>query len=345
MDSDFRVYVECMTYNQERFISDALRGFVSQQTSFPFVVVIVDDASTDRSPDVIRTFMTDYFRMDETGIAYSVTRAYGDVLFARHQSNSNCYFAFVSLRENHYGQNKSKWPYVAEWMDRAEYIAFCEGDDYWTDPTKLEKQVSFLDEHPDFVMCCSAFSQTLDGQEDMKEFIVMEKDEITIEDITRGIWIGTMTTIFRKDAMRDYRAPFPGLPMGDLPLWCHLALKGKVKYMTDVTSNYRRLTNSASHFVDEKKQFVFDLSAMRVREYYARQSNCIEAVKRLFAKKAHFCLETCYKNRWLDFPLEQLWHFVTEYGHPSGYDKIRYWGLQNAFTYRVSSFILSLLDK
>ena len=71
--------------------------------------------------------------------------------------NSNIrYFAVVYLKENHYSQKKSKAPYLTEWED-TKYIALCEGDDYWTDPLKLQKQVDFLERHPDYSLCCHRF--------------------------------------------------------------------------------------------------------------------------------------------------------------------------------------------
>ena len=320
-------------------------GFVSQKTAFPFVVGIIDDASTDKTPEKIKSFLQESFDFDNKSVAYELKAEYGEVFFAQHKTNKNCFFAVILLEENHYSQNKSKKPYVIDWLSMADYLAICEGDDYWTDSFKLEKQIAFLDSHQDFVMCCTAFTQTVEGQDDSKAIIRYDKDEISIRDILQGIWIGTMTVVFRKDAIRDYQVPFPNLPMGDLPLWCHLALKGKIKYLKDVTSNYRRLNSSACHFEDEQKQYIFNLSAMRVREYYALLSDNKDVVVKPFAHNSHFYLDKCFLNRWFDFPIELLWHFITEYGHPSGYDKIKYWGLKDTFNYKLSEILLFLKGK
>ena len=139
----------CATYNHESYISDALKGFVIQETTFPVVYTIVDDASTDRTAEVIREFVKENFALQDASVAYEKDTDYGHVTFAQHKTNKSCYFAVIYLKENHYSQKKSKAPYLTEWMD-TKYIALCEGDDYWTDPMKLQKQVLFLENHNDY---------------------------------------------------------------------------------------------------------------------------------------------------------------------------------------------------
>lgn len=150
------VCVICTTYNQSGYIIDALDGFVIQQTDFPFVCCIVDDASTDGEQEVIRKYVDENFDIQDISIAFDKDVDYGHVSFAQHKTNKNCYFAVIYLKENHY-RKKSKKPYIKEWEDNAKYIALCEGDDYWTDPMKLQKQVDFLEGHPGFSLCCHPF--------------------------------------------------------------------------------------------------------------------------------------------------------------------------------------------
>ena len=152
----FKVKVNCMTYNHSAFITNTMNGFVIQQTNFPFVCCIIDDASSDGEQEVIRRFVSENFDLKDVSIAYEKDTDYGHVTFAQHKTNRNCYFAVVYLKENHYSQKKSKAPYLTEWED-TKYIALCEGDDYWTDPLKLQKQVDFLERHPDYSLCCHRF--------------------------------------------------------------------------------------------------------------------------------------------------------------------------------------------
>ena len=194
-------------------------------------------------------------------------------------------------------------------------------------------------------MCCTAFSQTFDGHEESKQIVRYDLYEITVDELLKERWIGTLTTLYRSKLMSDYAPPFPNLPFGDLPMWFHLALKGRVKYMKEVMANYRSLSNSACHFSDLKKQYCFSLDAMRVREYYAKKTGKIEVAQPKFSKNAHFFLEQCYKSKWFDFPLTLLWHYVKIYGRPSGYDRIKYWGLKNKYFYTVARLVMKLLGK
>jgi glycosyltransferase involved in cell wall biosynthesis len=127
-----------------------------QQTDFPFVCAIVDDASTDGEQIVLRGYLNANFDLQDKSVSYEKDTEYGHVTFARHKTNENCFFAVTYLKENHYSQKKPKVQYLTEWMD-AKYIALCEGDDYWTDPQKLQKQVSFLEEHLDYSLCCHRY--------------------------------------------------------------------------------------------------------------------------------------------------------------------------------------------
>lgn len=147
---EFMVCTRCMTYNQKLFIEDAMNGFTMQQTSFPFVTVIVDDASTDNNAKVITNYLRENFDLDDKSVAYEEEKEYGRIFFTRHKINKNCFFAVILLKENQYSQKKSKLPYFQQWLDKAKYHAFCEGDDFWIDRHKLQCQVDFLETHPDY---------------------------------------------------------------------------------------------------------------------------------------------------------------------------------------------------
>lgn len=113
----FKVTVSCMTYNQSKYITDAMNGFTMQQTSFPFVCTIVDDASTDDEQEVIRKYVEDNFDFSEGSVAYHKETDYANITYAQHKANKNCYFAVLYLKENHYSQSKDKMGYLSEWRD------------------------------------------------------------------------------------------------------------------------------------------------------------------------------------------------------------------------------------
>ena len=156
--SHFKVSVWCNTYNQAFYIKDTMDGFCMQQTSFPFVCLIMDDASTDGEPEVIKQYLNDHFDTEWT----KETEDY-HLTLARHQENKNCYFAVYLLKYNHYSIKKRRLRYYKELTDEIEYVALCEGDDYWTDKHKLQKQADALDANPQATLVYTNF-QTIDAE-------------------------------------------------------------------------------------------------------------------------------------------------------------------------------------
>ena len=148
----YMIVTRCFTFNHAPYIKDAMNGFTMQETTFPIITCIVDDASTDGEQEVIRQYLSEHFqlpyRSEETNDYY--------LICANHNTNPNCTFVVLFLKYNHY-RKKSKLPYISEWCDKAKYLAFCEGDDYWTDDLKLQKQVNFLENNPEFIECTHRF--------------------------------------------------------------------------------------------------------------------------------------------------------------------------------------------
>ncbi len=156
--SHFKVSVWCNTYNQAFYIKDTMDGFCMQQTSFPFVCLIMDDASTDGEPEVIKQYLNDHFDTEWT----KETDDY-HLTLARHQENKNCFFAVYLLKYNHYSIKKPRLKYYREVTDEIDYVALCEGDDYWTDAHKLQKQADALDANPQATLVYTNF-QAIDGE-------------------------------------------------------------------------------------------------------------------------------------------------------------------------------------
>jgi len=141
------VTIHCWTFNHKPYIQQCLDGFVMQKTEFPFLAVVVDDASTDGEQEVLWDFINN--ELDTTSFQKDETDDFVRVV-APHKTNKHCIFIFVLLKYNHYSISKAKRPYFEDWEENAKYIAICEGDDYWIDPQKLQKQVDFLETHPVF---------------------------------------------------------------------------------------------------------------------------------------------------------------------------------------------------
>lgn len=267
----YAVCVRCMTYNQSKYIEDALDGFCMQETSFPYVCLIVDDASTDGEQEIIAQYLTRNFDVNDTLTSRKEETDDYLLSFVHHSKNMNCYFAVLFLKYNHWGK-KSKLPYYKEWMDSSKYTAICEGDDYWIDSSKLQKQVSFLEDNPDYLMCygrCFHYYQNT-NKLSMRKF---GGSSVTFEEFLKGNTVPTPTTLFRVDAVNNYTRLFgeeeKRWAMGDYPKWLYFAHEGKIYFSQDVYAVYRVLANSASHDADEAKSERFVYNTFGISKYFA----------------------------------------------------------------------------
>jgi len=164
------VSVCCITYNHEKFICDAIEGFLMQKTDFPFEIIIHDDASTDGTADIIRKYEEQY-----PGIIKTICQT-----------------------ENQYSQGKKPMAEFVFPKARGKFIALCEGDDYWTDPLKLQKQVDFLENNPEYVVCYhDVVSLEADGSFNNQYLLDHRKCDYTSDEMIKGAWIPTMTRCFR----------------------------------------------------------------------------------------------------------------------------------------------------
>ena len=119
------VTIRCLTYNHEKYIAQALDGFLMQETNFPFEIFVHDDASTDNTADIIRQY----------------EKRYPNILRPIYEE------------ENQYSKKDGSLGKIVRDNTRGEYVALCEGDDYWTDPHKLQKQYDILAKCADVKMC------------------------------------------------------------------------------------------------------------------------------------------------------------------------------------------------
>ena len=145
----YKVFVRCYTYNQSSYILDTINGFCIQQISFPVVYCIVDDASTDGERIVLREWAEQNLYLNNDEGFYKREMPYGELFYAPLQTDNNALFVILLLNENHH-LKKDKLVYLTEWWQNAEYNAYCEGDDYWISADKIQKQIDFLDNNPEF---------------------------------------------------------------------------------------------------------------------------------------------------------------------------------------------------
>src|SRR5690554_5516528 len=198
----------CITYNHENYISQAIEGFLAQKTSFNFEIIIHDDASTDATASIVKKY---------------------------EQEHPNLIKA-IYQKENQYSQGIKPWPNFVFPIARGKYIALCEGDDYWTDPYKLQKQVDFLEANPEYVLTAdNAIWHDL-GTDKQSPFSTNPEKDVSIGELLRERQFATAAVVFR-NLGNDLL--FKGVG-GDTVLWCHLTKFGKLKYFPRITSVYQR---------------------------------------------------------------------------------------------------------
>lgn len=247
----YKVSINCITYNHEKFIRQTLEGFVMQKTNFPFIVHISDDASTDRTQEIIREYADEY----------------PDI-----------------IKPNFRTKNDPKTHYVATMMlAEGEYYANCEGDDYWVDPFKLQKQVDFLDSHPECSIC---FHNTvMEWQDDSGQPVEMlppierhykNGQILDINDLLKGNFIAACSVMYRWRFNRtDFKIEdqYPnGIDPGDWFMHLFHAQVGKIGFLYDVMAVYRRHKGGIWYFTkDFEDQFYLRNIIPQLKWYIAAE--------------------------------------------------------------------------
>lgn len=224
------------TYNHEQYIGQMLEGALMQQTSFDFEIVIGDDASTDATPDIIRRYSA-----EKPG----VIRAF------LHSVNQG-----PKEPREFAGRNN-----VLQLLKacRGEYVAMCEGDDYWTDPLKLQKQVDFLDQNPDFAVCHHNMEVIYEDGSPSHFFNAPDQKAIsTIEDLLEDKWfMATASWVYRNPFLtEDFAEWHAKAAAGDWAIMFQLAARGKIGYLNETMGVYRKHSAGLSN-VHARTNFTF----------------------------------------------------------------------------------------
>lgn len=242
----YKVRIVCRTFNQAQYIEDAMNGFCIQETKFPFVAIIIDDASTDGEPEIISQYLENHFDMvhaqyDENDDAKRIATV--------HKNNPNCHFLVILLKYNFCSINKAQYPLYKGWYENVPYIAICEGDDYWTDPYKLQKQVDFLETHPDYNVCSHDFFcyEQNDLKHHAKSFYYYlfsannEKDyfDYSLDIYFEGWWTHPLSCMYRNG---QYLKDIPYIQyknFRDDILFYYILKEGKGALLHDIMATYR----------------------------------------------------------------------------------------------------------
>jgi glycosyltransferase involved in cell wall biosynthesis len=244
------VSVSMITYNHAPFIAEAIEGVLRQQTNFPFELVIGEDCSMDETRRIVMGYQ----------------QAYPEVIRVV-TSNTNVGMSKNCLRTQNACIGK--------------YIAFCEGDDYWHHPLKLQKELDFLESHPECGMVHSSYD-VLDAEtgKSVKDYLNYRGFKVPsdpdITDIITGCRVSfriqTCTVMLRRNLCVRIMDSDPYLYgdhflMGDTQLWAEMALAAKIGFLPESLATYRLLPNSASRSRDRSKVFRFELSDCEMKLY------------------------------------------------------------------------------
>lgn len=294
MTNGYLVRISCITYNQVSFITDAMDGFVMQKTDFPFVSVIIDDASTDGEQAVIKSYIEEHFDHSEKTRYREWDTEDACWIFARHKVNENCYFVVVFLKRNLFKEPEKKESVIKDWTN-TKYVALCEGDDYWTDPLKLQKQVDIL-EADETLMAVVTNSKVVDteGHElNAKQDNVVPENKEGRYDIRSFLYkvhhYPTATICYRSthgDEIAEMTRHTANPYLGDWTLWIALHVFGDFYYVDQVTSAYRINPTSLTHTVD------------RVGRSKANWTIC-KAVQDILPDKYEDIRKSLYKKAWM----------------------------------------------
>lgn len=284
------VSVNVTTYQHHDYIRNCLDGILMQRCSFDYEIIIGEDQSTDgtreicieyanKFPDKIRLFLRDR-------------------KMSQYYENGRYITRFNAI-----------WTRMSS---RGEYAAICEGDDYWTDPNKLQMQVEFLQKNPEYGLVFTDADCLIEDT----NFLIPAQDKASGRKIPEGDVFEmllydnpyrTCTSMFRKDLIDQIElAANPRFKMGDLILWLTIAYKSKIGYLPKSTTVYRLRKNSASHFTELLPYKRFNRSRYRASLYFSSKYN-VNFSRSTFKKKQKEELIAYLYHKRMYMPLLAYW--------------------------------------
>ena len=224
-----------ITYNHEQFIRQAIDSVLLQECTFPIEIVIGEDCSTDSTGAICQEY----------------ARKYAHVKLLDNETNLGMVNNFLRTSKACTGK----------------YIAMLEGDDYWTDPHKLQKQVDFLEANPDFVLCFHNKKHQQYANVQLEGFYEHTSDKTFIAHEVFEANIHTLTVVFR-NVLKNHplHTQFNTLPLYDFALWAYLSLHGKCAYLNFVGANYRLHNTSvfsSNNVTDNSRKMMSSLIIIR----------------------------------------------------------------------------------
>ena len=257
------VSISCITYNHAKYIRDALEGFLMQKTSFPIEILIHDDASTDGTTEIVREY----------------EEKHPDIIKPLYETENQW---SKGIR----GSAVFNFPRAL-----GKYIAICEGDDYWIDPLKLQKQVDFLEQNDEYGLIFTdvdIYYQKLN----IFERSVFHNNFFPViltfrEHLINSGFLAPCTWLCRKQYV-----PIEGNRYFDhtFPWMLDVLANSKIKYLDEVTTVYRLINESASHSKSIRKRYLFSKGVFQTQKDYLEKYNQPNELKKLISCKEYSML-------------------------------------------------------
>ena len=219
------VSVIMITYGHEKFIEEAINGVLMQKCDFEVELIIANDCSPDKTDEIVRKVINNHPKSSW-------------IKYIKHDKNIGMMPNFIfALQEC-----------------KCEYIAMCEGDDYWTDPLKLQKQVDFLANNSDYVLCFHKVNILQDGNINGYTTVPKVPETTTIYDLAKGNYMHTCSVLYRNNLFAELPVYFKVAPVGDYFLHLLNARYGAIKYIDEIMGIYRLHATSVWSSKTQKEQ-------------------------------------------------------------------------------------------
>ena len=246
MIDKIEVSVICNTYNHEKYIRDALESFISQKTTFKFEIIVHEDKSTDSTASIVKEFED----------------RYPDIIKPIYEE------------ENQYSKHIGITRCIDMPLAKGKYIAFCEGDDFWSDEYELQKQFEILENNTNIVMCCHS-TERIDAETRKKlGFLCASRNDDGLIDYTDCLSESNFphlsSMFFRKDIYMKQPDWFFHLPVGDYPLRAFFLYSGNIYYVNKVMSCYR-VMSSSSWSLTYRRNFEYRYQANKEMNEFLRK--------------------------------------------------------------------------
>lgn len=238
------VSVSVATYQHENHIRQCLEGILKQKTSFKYEVIIGEDESDDNTRSICLEYANKYPNKIR--------------LFLRNRKTSQCF-----LNNEFLGRFNGIWCRMSA---RGKYIAICEGDDYWTDPLKLQKQVDYLQENNECSLVFTNYSEEYDNN---KLILNKEISDYSFSGIFKANPIRTVSCCFRKSYLDELMFTLSqNHEFLDLSIFLFMAYKGKIGLINEDTCVYRHHYSSVTHSRKIESKLNFINSKFKIRNYF-----------------------------------------------------------------------------